>query len=216
MVVVQFLLFVSLLLYSPNVAHSKLGYRNRNSFSKLFGGGVVRGDNIPELLTLIDSSNRGVLKFANEEIKCLIDTIASKNSQFIDNDKNLVEKIDGNWELLWTTEKETLFFVQNGLFGNPVNGVFQSIDVKNRVINNLIRFRNGGEFSVQGSIDINLSEKKRVNFEFQGAYLKIPPVPKIPIPPVGKGWFDNLYVNNLYRLSKDIRGDYLVSKRVLT
>eukprot|EP01036_Dinobryon_divergens_P028482 gene28483-37433_t len=181
----------------------------------VFGGGNIRADNIPRLLKLIETSEKGLLKDSNDEIIKIINSIGTKNAQFIDNDVLLLNKIDGDWELLWTTEKETLFFIQNGLFGNAVSGIVQSIDVKNEALNNLIKFKNGSEFSVKGKINVDLKERKRVNFKFTSASLLVPPFPKLSIPPIGKGWFDNVYVNDFYRLSKDIRGDYLVSKKML-
>lgn len=180
----------------------------------VFGGGNIRADNIPKLLKLIETSEKGLLKDSNDEIIKIINSIETKNAQFIENDGLLLSKIDGDWELLWTTEKETLFFIQNGLFGNAVSGIVQSIDFKNEALNNLIKFKNGREFSVKGKINVDLKERKRVNFKFTSASLLVPPFPKLSIPPIGKGWFDNVYVNDIYRLSKDIRGDYLVSKKI--
>ena len=178
--------------------------------TSLCGGGIIRGDNIPQLLKLIEASGKGLIKDNNDDIIKIFNSIGSKDSQFIDKDQS---KVNGNWELLWTTEKETLFFIQYGLFGSAVSGIVQSIDFKNGDLNNLIAFKNGGEFSVRGKINVDETEGKRVNFKFTSASIQVPPFPKLSIPPVGKGWFDNVYVNDKYRLSKDIRGDYLVSAR---
>ena len=35
----------------------------------------------------------------------------------------------------------------------------------------------------------------------------------VPVPPVGKGWFDNLYVDDTLRIARDSRGDTLVVVR---
>ena len=35
----------------------------------------------------------------------------------------------------------------------------------------------------------------------------------VPLPPVGKGWFDNLYVDDTLRVARDSRGDTLVVVR---
>ena len=162
------------------------------------------------MLKLIEASGKGLIKDNNDDIIKIFNSIGSKHSHFIDKDQS---KVNGNWELLWTTEKETLFFIQYGLFGSAVSGIVQSIDFKNGDLNNLIAFKNGGEFSVRGKINVDETEGKRVNFKFTSASIQVPPFPKLSIPPVGKGWFDNVYVNDKYRLSKDIRGDYLVSAR---
>jgi hypothetical protein len=67
---------------------------------------------------------------------------------------------------------------------------------------------------VIGSIAKDSSVNSRINFKFEKAVIKIPPFPTVTLPPVGSGWFDNVYANEKYRLSKDIRGDYLISRRV--
>ena len=65
-----------------------------------------------------------------------------------------------------------------------------------------------------GDINIDIDRSTRINFTFQKALLRIPPLPQLSLPPVGKGWFENVYVNEKYRLSRDVRGDYLLSQRV--
>ena len=81
-----------------------------------------------------------------------------------------------------------------------------------------ILYLDNREFSVLGDVAIaapgSIQPPNRVNFKFKTASLKIPPFINVNLPPVGEGWFDNIYVNDRYRLSKDIRGDYLISKRV--
>ena len=127
------------------------------------------------------------------------------------------------WELLWTTEKETLFFAKYGLFGESVTRISQTIDINSGYLNNLIEFNGDRYFSVIGKIRVDTGSEmggsrigagRRIFFDFKKAKLAIPPIPVITLPPVGKGWFDTLYVNDRYRLSKDIRGDYLLSRRL--
>jgi PAP_fibrillin len=180
------------------------------------GGGVVRGDSIPVLLSLITPSAMGLNRDNNEAIIAIMEAIASQNKNFVESQRaqDYYEKVSGKWELLWTTEKETLFFIKQGLFGKPVTKVYQTIDTKRATLNNLIEFDGGREFSVLGAISSDPKNKKRVNFKFSSASLKIPPIPTISIPPVGQGWFENIYYNDKYRLSKDVRGDFLVTKRV--
>jgi len=68
------------------------------------------------------------------------------------------------------------------------------------------------EFSVLGRISTE-SKSRRVNFVFEKAIVRFQPF-NVVLPPVGKGWFDTLYVNENFRLSRDVRGDYLISKKV--
>lgn len=101
-----------------------------------------------------------------------------------------------------------------GLFGKAVTNVYQSIDLKQGLLNNLIEFESDRVFSVVGTIEKDQSVNSRINFKFSKAVITVPPFPSLTLPPVGSGWFDNIYANEKYRLSKDVRGDYLISKRV--
>ena len=178
------------------------------------GGGVVRGDSIPKLLTMTEGMNRGLIVSNKANICSLIDSIESQNADFFARDGILEEKINGKWELLWTTEKETLFFVQSGFFGSQVTQITQTINTKTQFLNNLIDFENGRSFSVVGKVERDASLKTRLNFQFEKAVITVPPIPAITLPPVGRGYFDTVFVNEKYRLSKDVRGDYLISQRV--
>lgn len=81
--------------------------------------------------------------------------------------------------------KETLFFKKNGLFGKDCTVISQSINTRAAVINNLIEFEDGRRFIVDGKISIDAAKPNRVNFQFSGACITIPPL-NIPLPPVGK------------------------------
>jgi hypothetical protein len=51
-----------------------------------------------------------------------------------------------------------------------------------------------------------------VDFSFTSASLRLSNGWTIPIPPFGRGWFDDVYVDTDggYRVSRDSRGDTLV------
>lgn len=116
----------------------------------------------------------------------------------------------GTWKLLWTTEKETLFIIKNAKFFNTAAGdVYQVIDTANNSLQNVITFPPEGAFIVNSDIDW-IPGQPRVNFKFNGAALKLPGPKTVKLPPKGQGWFDNVYTDGKYRLSRDIRGDYLV------
>ena len=74
----------------------------------------------------------------------------------------------------------------------------------------MIEFPPAGSFIVDSAIQ--QEGDRRVNFQFNGASLKTTNR-KFKLPPKGKGWFDNVYVDKEYRLSKDVRGDYLLVQR---
>lgn len=178
------------------------------------GGGSIRGDTLPKLLSLIEGTRRGLVEDRRSDIIAAIDRIDEANAAFIAKDRTFLDKCNGQWELLWTTEKETLFFESRGLFGSPVTLISQSIDTQSKSLNNLIGFDNGRSFSVSGTIAPDADDKRQLNFSFTSARLIIPPLVNLGLPPVGKGWFKNVYVNDKYRLSRDVRGDYLVSRRL--
>ena len=140
----------------------------------LFGGGVLRGDRLPQLLEMIGAQDRGLLTDRRDEIKRLIDAIAQQNAEFVGRDKQMFSRVGGRWRLLYTTEKETLFFAKSGLFGSKCLGIYQVIDTKARSINNLIEFEDGKSFSVLGAIDDNSDVAARVDFKFTRAAIKLP------------------------------------------
>ena len=151
------------------------------------GGGPIRGDKLPKLISLAEFSDLGLITSNNADIISLMGVIAEENTE-----RSFPSKlVDGKWELLWTTEKETLFFAKNGLFGKPVSGITQTIDIGEGSINNLIEFEGERSFSVLGSIVLNKDTKegRKVDFKFQSATVTIPPLPSITLPPVGAGWF---------------------------
>lgn len=173
-------------------------------------GGPIRGDTIPKLLSIIKSTNFGASKTVlNPEIISMIENIGAENR-----DKTKLMTIQGSWELLWTTEKEILFFAKSGLFGKPVTTISQDVDFKEGRLVNSIQFEGEREFSVTGKITEADQPKRRTNFEFEKARLSIPPLPSLTLPPVGKGYFDTIYANEKYRFSVDIRGDYQISRRI--
>lgn len=176
---------------------------------KIFGGGPIKAPELKRVIELVEQSRRGLIKDKNEEIIQMMNAIGANNKKVI------LEKGEGDWELIWTTEKETLFFISKGLFGAKCLQVSQSIDLKTNQINNLITFDRDRKFSVLGDLSTDKSNTKRINFKFKRADIIIPPIPTLSLPPVGEGWFDNIYCNDMYRLSKDIRGDYLISKRIV-
>ncbi|CAL8121583.1 unnamed protein product [Prunus armeniaca] len=119
------------------------------------------------LLSLISDQDRG-LKTQNNPAKLTsivsaIDDLAALGKDSITTGGSL----SATWRLLWTTEKEQLFIIQNAsLFGTRTGDVFQVIDVEQRVLNNVITFPPDGVFFVRS--DIAVASKQRVNFNDVG------------------------------------------------
>lgn len=123
-----------------------------------------------------------------------------------------VDAASGTWELVWTTEKETLFIVQNAKWlGTRAGGVYQVVDLEKGRLQNVITFPPEGAFIVDSAIAAEGAQ--RVNFQFDAAKLKLPGGRELKVPPVGKGWFDTVYVDDRVRVAEDSRGDTLVVRR---
>ncbi|CAI5466979.1 unnamed protein product [Closterium sp. Yama58-4] len=121
------------------------------------------------------------------------------------------ESLSATWKLLWTTEKETLFiFKQAPFFGTTAGDTFQTIDVGKGTLSNTITFPPSGMFDVSASIQI--ASAQQVTFQFTGARL-VTASWTLPVPPFGQGWFDNTYIDEEIRISRDSRGDVLVTER---
>lgn len=118
-----------------------------------------------DLLNLVSDQDRG-LKTQKDSTKRAsivkaIDALASIGKDTVTTGDSLSD----TWRLLWTTEKEQLFIIQNAyLFGTQAGDVLQVIDVEKRTLNNVITFPPDGVFFVRSSIEIASSQ--RVNFRY--------------------------------------------------
>eukprot|EP00980_Cylindrotheca_fusiformis_P017845 scaffold5653_cov147-Cylindrotheca_fusiformis.AAC.7 len=143
-----------------------------------------------------------------EEIKKLMLTISESRKG--DQRKSLL----GKWELIFTTEKEVNFFKTSWPFAD-VSCIIQDLDLyESQTINNSINFETGGRFVVTGTakaVDGD-SDFDRVEFKFTDAAIRAWDR-TIKVPPVGAGWFDTMYCDDSYRLSRDVRGDWSVFRR---
>ena len=108
------------------------------------------------------------------------------------------------WSLEWTTEKEINFFIDWKLSGD----VYQTI--QGSMLANMIPFRNGGYLGVKGELSTDAEISLRTNFVFTEATLDLGRWGSFQIPPVGKGWFDTLYLDEELRVDKNSRNDILI------
>lgn len=111
------------------------------------------------------------------------------------------------WKLVYTTEKEINFFLENGL----ANEIYQTIDGEN--LANAIPFVRGGSFGVKGKLSIPDRENGvRTNFIFETASLDLGWT-KLNFPPIGKGWFDTVYLDDTLRIDLNSRNDILICEQ---
>ena len=119
------------------------------------------------------------------------------------------------WECAWTDEKEINFARTSGLFGLAWERTYQTIDVPRGSLTNVLAFEKGGELRVESSIapDEDDADGKRFVFSFSGCALRWKSV-EVPLPPVGRGWGELLYLDGEMRVQRDVRGDLLIATRV--
>ena len=161
------------------------------------------------LRRLLARANRGV--DADDdlrgELERAVDALAEETK-----DAGANERSNGRWRLEYTTEKETLFL----LGARPASTrAYQTIEGDARRLRNEVVFQSGDTeivFTVDASIETGASEK-RVRFKFTSASIRFGDALRVPIPPFGEGWFENVYVDEDMRVSRDSRGDTLVCAR---
>ena len=122
------------------------------------------------------------------------------------------ELFSGEWECKWTNEKELNFAVEKGLFGLPWTRTYQTIDIPNGSLVNVIEFE-GGELRVGSTIAPDAADGTRFNFAFDKCSLTWKEF-TVPLPPVGRGWGELLFLDEEMRIQRDIRGDLIVATKV--
>ena len=187
-----------------------------SSFSSAFSPesltptGSRRNPLLPELENLIAASRSGLDSSYEERVK----EVMTEISKTRDGDQR--ESLSGRWELIYTTEKEINFFKTSWPFAD-VSNITQQLDLTNgRSVNNIIQFEGGGQFAVTGNTDVvdGDDEYDRVAFEFTNAKAVVWGK-EFGLPPVGVGWFDTMYCDDCWRLSRDSRGDWSVFRRIV-
>jgi len=164
---------------------------------------------LDELIATCRDDNLGIGSTRRGEIESMIDKLLlleeeneSKKTKNTDD-----SRLSARWKLLWTSEQETLFLLEK--FNN--SNAYQTIDVRAKTLSNTVEFAGGNTFLVESEIEI--ADERKVEFKFVSAGLKFSNGFTLPVPPVGKGWFDNVYVSDEYRVARDSRGDTLIVER---
>ena len=171
-----------------------------------------------QLLRAIDGTERGQRMGSRPAVEAAIDALVATVD--LSGPRNTDAKVLSScWRLLWTSERETQFLLQNGLpFLGAAGESYQVIDVEAGTLCNVILFGvSGAAFVVRARCQPE--NRVRTRFEFVSAELHVPgrDAP-FRIPPFGAGWFDSLYVDApgstpSLRVARDSRGDTLVVER---
>jgi hypothetical protein len=112
--------------------------------------------------------------------------------------------LQGKWVVEWTTEKEINLFIDWNISGD----ISQTVD--GSVLESLIPFQKGGFLGVKG--ELSTDGGVRTDFEFTEATLDLGKWGSFKIPPVGKGWFDTVYLDNELRVDTNSRDDILICR----
>lgn len=180
------------------------------------GGNRRRASLKAELLDLARrSSAPGSGSFSDDEDRRRFDEIFSVELPALNPtpDPARSELFSGEWECMWTSESELNFLVRSGLLGDGWERTYQIIDVPGNRLENRIEFENGGSLRVRSTIVPDEERGERFNINFCDASVAWRGF-TLPIPPVGKGWGELLYLDEDMRLQRDIRGDLIVATRV--
>jgi hypothetical protein len=185
---------------------------------------------LTELEQYIAAMDRGIADPSSvEQVEDLMIRISDTRPPEEDQRK----KLPGIWELVYTTEKEINFFKTSWPFAK-VSSITQRLDLypppqqqqSPPMVENYIDFEGGGQFAVTGTVLIVDDNKPngiiddqqrkyydRVAFSFTTATAVVWGK-SVSLPPIGAGWFDTMFCNDQYRLSRDSRGDYSVFRRI--
>jgi hypothetical protein len=164
----------------------------------------------PELEDLIFKAKNGIETANGEQVKELMVRISDESRE---GDQR--KALPGSWELIYTTEKEINFFKTSWPFAK-VSSITQDLDLYGKAtVENFINFEGGGQFAVTGAVQPVEGDDvyDRVAFHFTSAKARVWGR-SISLPPTGAGWFDTMFCNEEYRLSRDSRGDWSVFRRV--
>lgn len=166
-----------------------------------------------KLYELIQKSNGGIQPFSaadEKEFETIIQELSTLNPT---PEPARSPLFSGEWQLLWTTEKELNFAIEKGLFGLKCSGSTQNIDVKAGTLENRILFEEESFLKVGSSLVPDANDAARFNFEFSECALKWRML-EVPLPPVGKGWGELVYLDKNIRIQKDSRGDTLIAEKI--
>ena len=170
----------------------------------------MRASKLVHALSLSETSRGGIDKSYNEEIIGIIEEIGKEERLKMKPDY-VQSSLNGNWRLIWTTEEEIKFFACWPFSKSKYVG--QTIDFSTYKIQNTIQFEDGGYFNVCGEIQ-DVGNACETPFTFTTAEIRNP-LFSFTAPPIGSGSFQTLYINERYRLSKELtRLDWSILERM--
>jgi len=176
-------------------------------------GAAARGSLKAEIRSLAASSRGGVLPFDAAQQQRFDAALAELSALNPTPEPARSPLFSGTWECVWTTESELNFAVDKGLLGLPWRRTYQTIDVPRGTLTNVIEFEEGGFLRVGSTISPDAERGERFSFSFDSCAVRWRSL-ELPLPPVGRGWGELLYLDDELRVQRDVRGDLLVATRV--
>ncbi|TFJ83027.1 hypothetical protein NSK_005652 [Nannochloropsis salina CCMP1776] len=121
----------------------------------------------------------------------------------------------GTWDLVWTTEEEIHLFRKQGLLGCTCQAVLQTTEQSTQRLENIIEFSQNSALRIISKLSPEPSSP-RVYFTWEDARVIykgfVLPFPSFFF--VKNAYYDNIYLDSEIRCVRDIRGNYLVVRRV--
>lgn len=195
-----------------------------DSRAQLFGflgGGGPRKPDVRELksqlMAACKQTQRGV-EGGRDEVEAIVSQLEASSPT---KEPSLSPILGGDWDLAWTSEKEVAFLMEKGLFGDKCVRVFQNIDTAAPSLSNTVLFDNGSFLKVQSTFQAGVGGPNSAegggdffSFEFKSASIRWRNF-ELPIPPVGKGWSKQVYLDKDLRIQTDSRGDLAIYSKKL-
>ena len=178
------------------------------------GAAVERATLKAELLSLAEQSRGGLDAFEPEAQQRFDEVVAALSALTPSEAPARSSAFSGEWQCEWTTEKELNFAVEKGLPGCPWERTYQQIDLEKGTLENVIQFAEGSYLKVGSTIAPDADNGRRFNFAFDRCELRWRSI-RVPLPPVGKGWGELLYLDEELRVQRDVRGDLLIASKVV-
>jgi len=165
-----------------------------------------------DLLNKCRNDNTGSIDEKRKEIEAIIESLVEIRPLDATASSPLFQRM---WLLQWTTEKEINFFYDVGLAADVIT---QTIYYENEnvmenvgVLSNDIPLPGNSNFGVIGALTVPDIKGVRTDFEFSSAKLDLWDGKfSWTLPPIGKGWFDTVYLDDELRVDLNSRDDILI------
>jgi hypothetical protein len=119
--------------------------------------------------------------------------------------------LNGDWELLFTTESSVHALVKGLFFGLGVQTIRQIVDLRSLRVSNRIEFESFG-FAIQARAPAKIVGRNKISYAFDEVIIEIPHFMRFSLPfyPKGSGWTEAIYADKGLRVMRNSLGDTLL------